>query len=132
MILPAAYHLAIHMTEERKRAASKRMQEIVRPLADKWHGTEEGLKWHKNHASKMQFGIWDLEKQKCDHCLSDFTPSVHHERFCSNKCKSAWRRKEGLDDITLKCEKCNREFRKNKYAKQRFCSRKCGSGRRKS
>lgn len=47
------------------------------------------------------------------------------KRFCSNNCKAKWRREQGIDDETRKCEYCDEEFKVNKYSKKRFCSRSC-------
>ncbi len=128
--IPAKDHIFLHMTKERKQNA-KKLLDIIRPLTKEWHSSIEGKEWHRNHALKIKFG--KIEKKcKCDQCNADFiTKKLSNTRFCSNKCKSKWRRNSKLDDIEVLCFRCNKKFTKNKYEKQKFCSRKCGSGRRK-
>ncbi len=97
----------------------------IRPLAATWHSTPEGIEWHRQH------GVNVAAKQpmlagKCEQCSNAFL-SKKPDRFCSNKCKSAWRRDSGLDDEQRACERCSESFTANKYSKLRFCSRSCSS-----
>lgn len=67
-------------------------------------------------------------KKICKYCGTEYeTKGVNRNRskFCSNKCKSAWRRQEGSDDIEQVCEYCGKIFVTNKYSKARFCSNIC-------
>jgi hypothetical protein len=48
-------------------------------------------------------------------------------RFCSNKCKSRWRRRSGLDDVERICEYCGKAFKVNKYKPTKYCSSLCAS-----
>jgi endogenous inhibitor of DNA gyrase (YacG/DUF329 family) len=63
----------------------------------------------------------------CVQCGTEYevTPTGT-SRFCSNKCKSAWRRASGLDDEDRKCPICKKIFRVNKYSNTKTCSRSCG------
>ena len=62
----------------------------------------------------------------CQNCGKEFEalPFGNHN-FCSNSCKSAYRRKNGIDNEIRICEICGKEFEINKYSKTRFCSKKC-------
>ena len=59
----------------------------------------------------------------------------HNSLFCSDACKSKWRREVGIDDITVTCHACGKEFKKNKHSvnqsrkknKLLFCSHSCAS-----
>jgi endogenous inhibitor of DNA gyrase (YacG/DUF329 family) len=65
----------------------------------------------------------------CECCGKEFEININsasHTRFCSNKCKSKWRRDSGLDDIIKICPICGKEFKTNKYSKTKTCSRECG------
>lgn len=64
---------------------------------------------------------------RCPVCLELFEikKKLCNQMFCSLKCKAQERRDSGVDDIIKDCEKCNKPFISNKYAKQRFCGRKC-------
>ncbi len=66
-------------------------------------------------------------KKTCDSCASQFSDFNHRtsNRFCSNKCKSAWRRAKGIDNEIRRCIYCQSLFTTNKYAKVQHCSRAC-------
>lgn len=98
----------------------------VRHLAAAWHRSEEGRKWHSEHAK----WTWKVRKpltKVCDQCGESFETLARRDsdRFCSNACKSAWRRDSGIDDEQRTCEVCGTEFTVNKYYKKRTCSRSC-------
>ena len=93
--------------------------------APKWHSSKEGKEWHKRHAKKFNFGKQTYGNRECDVCGTEFVAKSNHQRFCSNKCKSKYRRDSGIDNITIKCKSCQTIFTKNKYEKREFCCRKC-------
>lgn len=102
------------------------LNEKARPKANEWHGSEEGRKWHSEHGKRT----WENRnpiKKNCIQCNEEFECVTYRDsdKFCSNKCKSAWRRKEGLDDTRRMCTICNKDFIINKYRKTKTCSREC-------
>lgn len=128
-IVTFSQHAKIHMNEERSNVSRKWMDEI-RPLTKEWHTSEEGKAWHKYHALKNNFGTGKLQKYKCEVCLTEYeTVKMGKSRFCSNPCKSKFRRDSGLDDVNRSCKGCNEPFICNKYAKTAYCSRSCSSKR---
>jgi hypothetical protein len=125
-------HMQLHNEEKSKneewlKKARKNLDENVRPKANIWHGSEEGRKWHKEHYEKFKHKFYVLQKYKCEYCETEFETYKSNNRFCSNKCKSAWRRKEGIDNELKICEYCKKEFMANKYKKQECCSRTCSN-----
>lgn len=98
----------------------------IRPLTKAWHASEEGIEWHRRHGIRTWQNRVPLRKT-CDQCGEAFDDPNRRDtnRFCSNKCKSAWRRAHGLDNEQRKCEQCGGEFTVNKYRRTRFCSRSC-------
>ena len=124
-LLKASDHLSLHMqTQERKRF-SKDLCDKIRPLTKEWHGSDEGLKWHKKHGidtwnNRISFSV------KCSECSKSFDTKVFHHGFCSNSCKSRSRRKSGIDNEERICHICQNQFTVNKYAKSICCSKKCG------
>jgi uncharacterized CHY-type Zn-finger protein len=117
-------HSHIHMTPEKKEKLRK-LADIMRPMTKAWHASKEGHEWHKKHGIKT----WNERNPIdviCDKCGKKFSTLIYHSRFCSNKCRSAHRLSQGVDDITIQCEYCKKEFKKNKYAKPTTCSRTCG------
>lgn len=98
----------------------------IRPKASEWHGSPEGIEWHRQHAEKHDFGNLTYGQRECAVCGSEYEANTTEQTFCSNKCKSAYRRKIGIDNIAANCELCGKEFQKNKYARITTCSRSCG------
>lgn len=96
--------------------------------AKEWHASKEGNKWHKNHYEKMKEVLHKKTVKVCDNCGVSFeTVDNNVSRFCSNKCKSAWRRKSGVDNEIRRCEYCGNKYETNKYSKQRVCSKTCSN-----
>lgn len=103
--------------------------------ASKWSKTKEGQKFRRDHyykvLAKHNSYLHSRTVQKnCDFCGKPYktTPVAASEaRFCSNNCKSAWRRKQGTDNVQKVCITCGKEFTVNKYAKKVNCSRACSA-----
>lgn len=121
-------HYKMHLTEERRDWARK-WAEVIRPLTKSWHRSEEGRAWHKKHGILGWSNRKPFEKC-CVHCSTKYETKTYHQDFCSNKCKSADRRKRGVDNEKRACENCSKLFEVNKYARKRFCSRSCSSRRK--
>jgi len=62
----------------------------------------------------------------CQNCGDLFQGKIGTSKFCSNNCKSAARRKRGVDLVTKDCAKCGTPFVSQKYYKVFHCSRSCG------
>ena len=117
------------LTEEQREKKRKNMDINARPAAIEWHKSEEGRAWHKEQYSKT-LGSVNRKKVKmiCEYCGAEYeTYSNENNRFCSNNCKSAWRRDSGIDNVEKTCEYCGKTFISNKYYKSRFCSNTCAS-----
>ena len=117
-------HFSKHDSEERRKKNLKHIEEI-RPLTKEWHCSEEGIEWHRQHGLKT----WEQRQPfeiECKHCLKKSKTKMFHQNFCSNSCKSAWRRAQHLDDEERICPICEIKFIVNKYAKTKTCSYQCG------
>ena len=98
----------------------------VIPSASEWHGSPEGIAWHKAHYDSMKEKLRRKTVQICEQCGKEYeTEACGHNRFCSNACKSAWRRANGVDDVERRCLVCGKTFTVNKYKKTKCCSRAC-------
>lgn len=95
--------------------------------APEWHRSKEGMDWHREHAKNSILKRFESTTTKrCDQCLSDFQTAIESAKFCSNKCKSKWRRDNGLDNVVKECVICGNVFTSNRYDKINTCSRSCG------
>lgn len=125
--LSKAEHLSIHakaMTEDRKDSLRKQLKEKAVPKSKEWHKSEDGRKWHSEHLKK-QWEDWEPKKYECTNCGETFESinrySEKSNRFCSNKCKSAYRRKMGYDNEERVCSICGKPFAIDKYSKRKRC-----------
>ena len=92
-----------------------------------WRESPEG-KARMSELGKMNSAYLGQEKEFQCECCGEyfFAPNMGQNRFCSNKCKSKWRRDAGPDDVAKNCTECGAEFKTNKYSKTETCSRSCG------
>lgn len=93
--------------------------------AKEWHKSEEGKEWHKKHYGKFKENLHQKAEYVCINCGNKFITTKGKNFFCSNKCKSAYRRKSGIDNEIRICAVCGAEFTINKYSKTKTCSRSC-------
>lgn len=123
-------HMRIHAddflkNEERRKESAKILNEKARPKAIEWHKSEAGREWHKSHYEEMKDKLYAKKKYTCYNCGKEFEATVRLNKFCSNNCKSAWRRKQGLDNDERTCVICGNIYSAYKYSKSKTCSRKC-------
>lgn len=133
VIVKHSKHVTLHGIENSLDAewlewSRKNMDENARPAASEWHRSEEGREWHRNHYQKYKGKLHAKAIFVCEHCGEEFK-AVNNglNRFCSNRCKSAWRRASGVDDETRNCAYCGKQFTVNKYSKTKCCSRACSN-----
>lgn len=119
------YH-GLHKPPERAKKDIETLHH-VRHKATVWHKSEDGREWHRCHMKDLrQRGVFK-SKRKCVYCGNEYIGESHGgNTFCSDVCKSAWRRKSGLDDEERECVMCGNKFMTNKYGKTKTCSRSCG------
>ena len=97
----------------------------ARNLANEWHGSGEGLKWHKLHGKKT----WENRKTKesicnvCGKIYKTYFPS--RSKFCSKSCEQKQRYKNKTK--TIICQLCGTEKKVYKYGQRQFCSYKCSA-----
>lgn len=98
---------------------------LARIKAAAYFRTEEGRKQRKEQAIKIQSSRPVIQKI-CEFCNQTFSSKcLKEQKYCSKKCKSAYRRKHGLDNITGHCAICNNQFSYNKFSGNIFCSSQC-------
>lgn len=119
-------HLILHgelQTEEEKQRKRDNLNQNVRPYASLWHKGKSGKEWHKEHYEKTKDRLHERKEFKCLNCGNKFWAT--RKGFCSNACKTAYRRKMGYDNETRICVYCGDKFVTNKYSKVTHCSRSC-------
>ena len=81
----------------------------IRDAATERHRSDAGREWHREHGRRAWESRIPVER-KCEQCGGEYTDFTLREnaRFCSNKCKSAWRRASGVDDEDRTCIVCGR------------------------
>ena len=126
--LSPSEHAKRHPLEGDRLERHLRHLDNIRPLASAWHRSEAAKEFHRRIAKKSWENFVPTDA-KCDQCGKDYKVNARHEnsKFCSNACKSASRRKSGVDDVAKQCPQCGVTFWANKYSKKRTCSRLCGS-----
>lgn len=117
-------HLSIHGNTEKRRISLRDVQPLGVEAAKEWHRSEEGSKWHSEHAKKA-FANKPFRKITCGFCNKEYETNAIVSKFCSNNCKSANRRKiskeTGLDMEDRKCKTCDNVFNINKYSLRALC-----------
>lgn len=127
-LLSKKEHSNLHskeLTEDLRKYYRDNMLNNAIPKAIEWHKSEEGKKWHKQHYLQMKDKLKKVSKYVCINCGAEFESINKKSKFCSNKCKSSYRRKNNKDDEIRYCKLCGREFRTNKYKHSIYCSRNC-------
>lgn len=116
-------HLKLHPTSPE---TLKKWQEAGIKVAPVWHSSEEGIKFHNKHYENVKDKLHAKCNRPCSFCGKEVsTPYKNINCYCSNNCKSAYRRKYKPDLITKKCLLCSKEFQAKKYNGADYCSKEC-------
>ena len=122
-LLPGGKHLSYH-----NKGRSKDFPIEARIAAAKWHGSPEGIEWHKKHYEEFQHKLHEPGEFICEYCGQKYITEIKgNNRFCSNNCKTRWRWHSGIDNVERICTECGRSFIVNKYVKKKTCSPKCAT-----
>lgn len=128
--LPESEHHRLHIAERDPAELSKIMELYARPKAVEWHKSEQGHEWHKEQYQKTLAPYREEQiTLTCQWCGREYqtSPLVRdHSRFCSNKCKTAFRYHSGVDNVERVCAVCGKTFSVNKYSRTKTCSKECG------
>lgn len=121
-LLPASVHMALH-----QEGRCLEFSDNARKAAAEWHGSDEGREWHKQQYKKhCAAALSKRVLRKCLCCGKEF-PGKSFSKFCSNNCKSKYRRLTGADLETRWCVVCGAEFSTNRYGKTKTCSKQCAN-----
>lgn len=117
MVKHGSDHLSLHSKKANHDKAIKAAQDASK----EWHASEEGRAWHREHFEKVKDKMFVMVSKTCEHCGIEFT-GLDRTKFCSNNCKSANRRKSGIDNVEAICPKCGSIFQTSKYVPRKYCS----------
>ena len=121
------------LTDEQRQARRANIIRSAVPAAKEWHKTQAGHAWHVEHG-KETMASREPQQYECDNCGKEYKTRRRYgaaeKHFCCNSCKSAYRRKAGVDNVKRQCPVCGREFETNKYHAAETCSRGCSNKRR--
>lgn len=129
-LLSQEEHLKLHGSYQKNKAiARKNIRDYAQPAAVEWHKSDTGREWHKIHYLKNPQNLHGVVEVTCAYCGKTVTKGRGGggNKYCSNACKSAYRRMIGADNVSSVCEWCGKEFLKCKYQPTRFCSVTCAS-----
>lgn len=122
--LPPKKHYELH--KETSAANGRKNIHKAIAAAPVWHSSDEGIKWHHEHYEQMKHRLHEVIDRTCDFCNAMHqTTRKKGNAFCSNKCKSAWRRKNKPDKKIATCPTCLKDFETLKYLPNTYCSRQC-------
>ena len=119
-------HKSMHTKKAHQNGTLKTPCKKALEKASEWHKSSAGSKWHDKHYENTKELLHQKFDRECLYCGKPCkTPRKNTNAFCSNKCKSAWRRESGIDDIERSCVICGGVFIVNKYAVRQTCSNSC-------
>ena len=82
--------------------------------------------WHTEHGKRVMANAKNVVKT-CVYVKNTQQKEYRDtsSRFCSNACKSEFRRQSGKDNTTRVCTICGESFTTNRYTKKQTCSPNC-------
>lgn len=129
VLLKNSEHQSLHqrnLTDEQRKKKAENIIKYAMPKAVKWHKSEQGREWHKQHGQEVFANLKPI-KYICTYCGQEFETKNRYSKtsntFCSNRCKSAFRRASGIDDVIRECERCGEQFTANKYSTAKRCEK---------
>lgn len=100
----------------------------ARKFASEWHGSKEGLAWHKEHGKQ----VWDSQERDkvvvCSECGKESLSYFGDQealRFCSRECNNRYNHRTQRYHESRSCIVCGNSFVVKKSKNQQSCSRKC-------
>lgn len=122
------------LTDEQRKWKRDNLNSNARPAAINWHKSKEGLEWHKQHAIQMakegKSGFTKRVQITCTECGKEYMGVMHSKsgnHFCSNACKSRYRRRSGVDNNERFCVICGKKYSTSKFSDSVTCSVSCAN-----
>lgn len=129
--LTVSEHKKLHaelLTNTKREWYRQNLENNARPKAIEWHKSEEGSKWHSEHIIKQREQGKFKKALVCVNCGKEYVGEKRGaNNYCSNACKSAYRRKTGADLVPAVCVQCGQYFKTSKLRPALTCSRSCAN-----
>lgn len=126
-LISASEHERLHgkaLTSEERALRRDNLIRNAQPSAIEWHKSEAGREWHRRHYAKVKAVLRERTSKVCECCGKKFD-GLSFQRFCSNSCKSAYRRREKCDTVGCVCVVCGAKFVTNKFRPSSTCGHHC-------
>lgn len=127
LLITKLQHRYLHEATISEETYQKRINNLLKnavPKAKEWHKSEEGKEWHKMHGRETAKTRKPIE-YTCTFCGKKFMSKGRYANgantFCSNSCKSAYRRASCVDNVEKECKYCGKKFSTNKYSPAKYC-----------
>ena len=125
------HHQLERLATPEGRARNRKALDIARPLARAWHGSAEGIEWHKKHG-KRTWSVRVPVVKTCIRCGKEFqTFWGGRAKYCSRRCSlsAAYHSRRFFTEAHV-CAWCGRDFMANRHDPARCCSRLCSNRKR--
>ena len=90
-----------------------------------WHSSEEGRRWHKEHAKSLPLLQGIRYPKKCVCCGEEYQAKMHWQKYCCEKCKTKDRYNKRLDYEDRNCIICKNLFNVHKRFTKKTCCKEC-------
>lgn len=121
--MPEFDHLSLH-AQMKDKDTQREVMRAAATKAPRWHRSQEGRAWHKEHG-RESWKEREAVEYECTWCGKKYQTRHRYKEgtnhFCSNNCRSAFRRASHVDDEDRRCAVCGSIFRVNKYSKMDRC-----------
>lgn len=129
-LLSQREHLSLHGKKESNRALARiNVQKYAQPKSLEWRKTQACSDWaKKNYETSLKKAHEKAVEKVCECCGKEYTAEICKRtiaRFCSNACKSKWRRDNHIDDVEHFCVVCGKTHITTKYKGRQTCSPEC-------
>ena len=131
-LLTVAEHAQHHIRDRSERDSGWYLPGLAkaREAAAQWRKEFAQTLEGKEQLSKQGVASWenrDSLEYTCTHCGGRFLRfrGTNKRGYCSPSCQTAARVASGVDDETRRCAVCGNDFRVNRYAPTKTCSKDC-------
>lgn len=123
--------MAERFEDREYRKQNREQLDRAREAACKWHRSDEGREWHREHG-KRTMSQRERFTLQCSECGNSFDAIwAGRAKYCSRACWQRAAYKGRYMDSERTCARCGEGFVANRYRATRYCSRLCANRDRK-